>query len=139
LRHAMPQRVTPQLRMTNWPRTWAFYEQGLGFRVDWERGCPQPQRARWSLGSPIRDLRLLRLRTAALHLSSYFRLLRTQRQFAQVMFVQFAVGVSGMIQRERARNVDFKRTGLDETVEPLELLGAWLDIVAFDLDAGRRF
>jgi catechol 2,3-dioxygenase-like lactoylglutathione lyase family enzyme len=32
----MPQRVTPQLRSTNWARTRAFYEDGLGFRVQWE-------------------------------------------------------------------------------------------------------
>jgi predicted enzyme related to lactoylglutathione lyase len=32
----MTQRVTPQLRSTNWERTRAFYEQGLGFHVDWE-------------------------------------------------------------------------------------------------------
>lgn len=32
----MNQRVTPQLRSTNWPRTRAFYEDGLGFRVQWE-------------------------------------------------------------------------------------------------------
>ena len=31
----MAQRVTPQLRSTNWKRTRAFYE-GLGFRVEWE-------------------------------------------------------------------------------------------------------
>jgi catechol 2,3-dioxygenase-like lactoylglutathione lyase family enzyme len=30
------QRVTPQLRSTNWKRTRDFYEQGLGFHVDWE-------------------------------------------------------------------------------------------------------
>ena len=32
----MAQRVIPQLRMTNWQRTRAFYEQGLGFHVEWE-------------------------------------------------------------------------------------------------------
>ena len=32
----MSQRVTPQLRSTNWERTRAFYEDGLGFRVQWE-------------------------------------------------------------------------------------------------------
>ena len=32
----MNQRVFPQLRMTNWERTRAFYVDGLGFRVDWE-------------------------------------------------------------------------------------------------------
>lgn len=32
----MTQRVIPQLRMTEWKRTRAFYERGLGFRVDWE-------------------------------------------------------------------------------------------------------
>jgi catechol 2,3-dioxygenase-like lactoylglutathione lyase family enzyme len=32
----MDQRVTPQLRSTNWNRTRAFYEDGLGFRVQWE-------------------------------------------------------------------------------------------------------
>lgn len=32
----MSQRVTPQLRSTNWQRTRAFYEEGLGFRVEWE-------------------------------------------------------------------------------------------------------
>ena len=32
----MTQRVTPQLRSTNWQRTRAFYEDGLGFRVEWE-------------------------------------------------------------------------------------------------------
>ncbi|HUP24423.1 MAG TPA: VOC family protein [Thermoanaerobaculia bacterium] len=32
----MRQRVTPQLRSTNWARTRAFYEDGLGFRVLWE-------------------------------------------------------------------------------------------------------
>jgi hypothetical protein len=32
----MGQRVTPQLRSTNWARTRAFYEDGLGFRVEWE-------------------------------------------------------------------------------------------------------
>lgn len=32
----MSQRVTPQLRSTNWARTRAFYERGLGFRVEWE-------------------------------------------------------------------------------------------------------
>ena len=30
------QRVFPQLRMTNWQRTRAFYVDGLGFTVDWE-------------------------------------------------------------------------------------------------------
>jgi len=29
------QRVTPQLRMTNWDRTRAFYVDGLGFTVQW--------------------------------------------------------------------------------------------------------
>lgn len=32
----MAQRVTPQLRMTDWARTRAFYVDGLGFSVDWE-------------------------------------------------------------------------------------------------------
>jgi len=32
----MDQRVTPQLRSTNWARTRAFYEDDLGFRVQWE-------------------------------------------------------------------------------------------------------
>jgi uncharacterized glyoxalase superfamily protein PhnB len=32
----MSQRVFPQLRMTNWNRTRAFYVDGLGFGVDWE-------------------------------------------------------------------------------------------------------
>jgi len=32
----MSQRVFPQLRMTNWVRTRAFYVDGLGFSVDWE-------------------------------------------------------------------------------------------------------
>jgi len=32
----MTQRVFPQLRMTNWARTRAFYVDGLGFSVDWE-------------------------------------------------------------------------------------------------------
>ena len=40
----MKQRVFPQLRMTNWKRTRAFYEEGLGFTVDWthqfEPGLP---------------------------------------------------------------------------------------------------
>ena len=31
----MSQRVTPQLRMTNWKRSRIFYEDGLGFTVDW--------------------------------------------------------------------------------------------------------
>jgi catechol 2,3-dioxygenase-like lactoylglutathione lyase family enzyme len=33
---AMNQRVFPQLRMTDWKRTRAFYVDGLGFSVDWE-------------------------------------------------------------------------------------------------------
>ncbi len=37
----MDQRVTPQLRSTNWARTRAFYEDGLGFRVQWEH-CFEP-------------------------------------------------------------------------------------------------
>ncbi|HKE02400.1 MAG TPA: VOC family protein [Planctomycetota bacterium] len=32
----MEQRVTPQLRSTSWERTRAFYEGGLGFKVQWE-------------------------------------------------------------------------------------------------------
>jgi len=32
----MNQRVVPQLRMTDWARTRAFYVDGLGFTVDWE-------------------------------------------------------------------------------------------------------
>lgn len=32
----MNQRVTPQLRSTNWTRTRAFYEDGLGFHVQWK-------------------------------------------------------------------------------------------------------
>src|SRR6266540_1348392 len=32
----MSQRVFPQLRMTNWKRTRAFFVDGLGFTVDWE-------------------------------------------------------------------------------------------------------
>lgn len=31
----MSQRVTPQLRSTNWERTRAFYQDGLGFQVMW--------------------------------------------------------------------------------------------------------
>jgi catechol 2,3-dioxygenase-like lactoylglutathione lyase family enzyme len=33
---AMTQRVFPQLRMTNWQRSRAFYVDGLGFTIDWE-------------------------------------------------------------------------------------------------------
>src|SRR2546428_9950147 len=33
---SMRQRAFPQLRMTNWKRTRAFYVDGLGFTVDWE-------------------------------------------------------------------------------------------------------
>jgi catechol 2,3-dioxygenase-like lactoylglutathione lyase family enzyme len=33
---AMKQRVFPQLRMTDWQRSRAFYVEGLGFTVDWE-------------------------------------------------------------------------------------------------------
>jgi catechol 2,3-dioxygenase-like lactoylglutathione lyase family enzyme len=32
----MTQRVFPQLRITNWERSRAFYVDGLGFAVDWE-------------------------------------------------------------------------------------------------------
>jgi catechol 2,3-dioxygenase-like lactoylglutathione lyase family enzyme len=32
----MQQRVFPQLRMTSWIRSRAFYVDGLGFQVDWE-------------------------------------------------------------------------------------------------------
>jgi catechol 2,3-dioxygenase-like lactoylglutathione lyase family enzyme len=32
----MNQRVYPQLRMTKWDRSRAFYVDGLGFSVDWE-------------------------------------------------------------------------------------------------------
>jgi len=32
----MNQRVFPQLRMTDWGRSRAFYVDGLGFAVDWE-------------------------------------------------------------------------------------------------------
>jgi uncharacterized glyoxalase superfamily protein PhnB len=32
----MTQRVVPQLRMTDWRRSQAFYTDGLGFGVDWE-------------------------------------------------------------------------------------------------------
>ena len=35
--------------------------------------------------------------------------------------------------------MDLKRTGFDQTVEFFDLLGAWLDIVVLDFDAGRRF
>ena len=66
------------------------------------------------------------------------RLLRTQAQFAQVMFIEFAMGVGGFVQRERARHVDFKGTGFDESVESLNLLRTRLDIVALDFHAGRR-
>jgi uncharacterized glyoxalase superfamily protein PhnB len=37
----MDQRVTPQLRSTDWTRTRAFYEDGLGFRVQWEHRFEQ--------------------------------------------------------------------------------------------------
>ncbi len=33
---SMSQRAFPQLRMTNWKRTRAFYVEGLAFAVDWE-------------------------------------------------------------------------------------------------------
>ena len=49
------------------------------------------------------------------------------------------MGVSGFVQGKRARDVDLKRTGLDQTVEFLDLLGTWLDIVVLDFHAGRRF
>lgn len=32
----LQQRVFPQLRMTSWHRSRAFYVDGLGFKVDWE-------------------------------------------------------------------------------------------------------
>jgi len=32
----MTQRVLPQLRITDWARSRAFYVDGLGFTVDWE-------------------------------------------------------------------------------------------------------
>lgn len=41
----MNQRVFPQLRMTNWERTRAFYGDGLSFSVDWEH--------RFEPGSPV--------------------------------------------------------------------------------------
>lgn len=31
----MSQRVTPQLRMTDWKISRSFYEDGLGFSIDW--------------------------------------------------------------------------------------------------------
>jgi catechol 2,3-dioxygenase-like lactoylglutathione lyase family enzyme len=33
---SVQQRVTPQLRMTDWQRSRAFYVDGLGFAVEWE-------------------------------------------------------------------------------------------------------
>jgi len=41
------------------------------------------------------------------------------------MFVQFAVGVGGFVQRKGARDVDFKRTRLDQAVELLTLVRDW--------------
>src|SRR5258705_1213598 len=67
------------------------------------------------------------------------RLLWTQGQFAQVMFVEFAMGVRGLVQPERARDMDFERTGLDQAVERFNLFGAWLHVVDLDLHTGRRF
>jgi hypothetical protein len=44
------------------------------------------------------------------------RLLWTQSQLAQIMFVEFAVGFSRLVQRKCARDVDFKGTGFNQTV-----------------------
>lgn len=49
----MTQRETPQLRSTNWKRTRAFYEEGLGFRVEWEH-----QFEPWEAGQTSRCSRI---------------------------------------------------------------------------------
>ncbi len=55
------------------------------------------------------------------------------------MFIEFAMRVGHLVQWERARDVNFKRAGLDQAVELLDLLGTGLDIVVLDFHAGRRF
>jgi hypothetical protein len=46
------------------------------------------------------------------------------------------LGFNGLVQRERARDVDFKRTGFDKAIEFFERRRAVFAVEALDFDAG---
>src|SRR2546430_10654008 len=68
-----------------------------------------------------------------------FQLLRPQRQFAKIMFIEFAVRFGGFVQWERAGDMDLKRARLDQTIEFLDLPGFRLEVIALDFHTGSRF
>src|ERR1041384_5820922 len=49
------------------------------------------------------------------------------------MLVELAMGFSGLVQRERTGHMDFKRAGLDQAIEFLNLSGIRLTVVTLDL------
>ena len=63
-------------------------------------------------------------------------LLGDQREFPKIVIVERTLGVNGLVQRERARDMDFKRTGFDEAIEFFERRRVVFAIEALDFDVG---
>ena len=65
--------------------------------------------------------------------------MRDEREFAEVVILERALGIGRLIQMKCPRDMDFKRAGFDKAVELLERRRRVLAIVALDFYAGTFF
>src|SRR5262245_45416607 len=66
-------------------------------------------------------------------------LLRDEREFAEVVILERALGIGRLIQIKCPRDMDFKRAGFDKAVDFLERRRRVLAVVALDFDSGTFF
>lgn len=66
-------------------------------------------------------------------------LLRDEREFAEVVILERALGIGRLIQIKCLRDMDFKRAGFDKAVELLERRRRVLAVVALDFYSSTFF
>ena len=59
-----------------------------------------------------------------------------QREFPKIVIVERTLGFNGLVERERARDIDFKRSGFDEAIEFFERRRVVFAVEALDFDSG---
>jgi hypothetical protein len=69
----------------------------------------------------------------------FYRLLRDQCELAQVVIVERALSVGGLIKSECSGDFDFERTGVDKAVDLVQGWRVIFAIVALEFNAGTFF
>src|ERR1041384_3433613 len=62
----------------------------------------------------------------------------TQSQFTKIMLVERPMRLGCLVQREYARDINFKRVGLDQAIERIDRLPVRCSVVSADLYTGTH-